>query len=78
MTVLAGCIHPAGASRDPDHRPHTVLVFVVSLQKAGLSVDQVAPRFSFFFAVGMPFFEEVGRHCVGMTCNHHSNHLSSM
>ena len=28
-------------------------------QQAGLTVDQVAPRLSFFFAVGMDFFSEV-------------------
>ena len=31
------------------------------LQEAGLSVDQVAPRFSFFFAVGVNFYEEVAK-----------------
>jgi methylmalonyl-CoA mutase len=30
-------------------------------QAAGLNVDQVAPRLSFFFAVGLNFFEEVGK-----------------
>lgn len=28
-------------------------------EQAGLTVDQVAPRLSFFFAVGMNFFQEV-------------------
>lgn len=30
-------------------------------QAAGLSVDQVAPRLSFFFAVGLNFYEEVAK-----------------
>jgi hypothetical protein len=30
-------------------------------QAAGLSVDQVAPRLSFFFAVGLRFYEEVAK-----------------
>lgn len=30
-------------------------------QAAGLTVDQVAPRLSFFFAVGLNFFEEIAK-----------------
>jgi hypothetical protein len=30
-------------------------------QDAGLKVDQVAPRLSFFFAVGLNFFEEIAK-----------------
>ena len=29
--------------------------------KAGATVDQIAPRFSFFFAIGMNFYEEVAK-----------------
>ncbi len=32
-------------------------------QAAGLSVDQVAPRLSFFFAIGMNFYEVLGPDC---------------
>jgi methylmalonyl-CoA mutase len=31
------------------------------LQAAGLEVDQVAPRLSFFFAVGLNFYEEIAK-----------------
>lgn len=31
------------------------------MQAAGLDVDQVAPRLSFFFAVGLNFYEEVAK-----------------
>ena len=31
------------------------------LQAAGLDVDQVAPRLSFFFAVGLNFYEEIAK-----------------
>ena len=30
-------------------------------QKAGLDVDAVAPRFSFFFAIGMNFYMEIAK-----------------
>lgn len=46
---------------------HTALTRLLLLptcrcaQEAGLSVDQVAPRLSFFFAVGINFFEEVAK-----------------
>lgn len=33
--------------------------YVKCAQKAGLDVDSVAPRFSFFFAIGMNFYMEV-------------------
>lgn len=32
--------------------------------KAGATVDQIAPRFSFFFAIGMNFYEEVTKLCA--------------
>lgn len=32
-----------------------------SAQAAGLDVDQVAPRLSFFFAVGLNFYEEIAK-----------------
>lgn len=35
--------------------------YVRAAQKAGLMVDQVAPRFSFFFAMGMNFYMEVAK-----------------
>eukprot|EP00197_Chlamydomonas_leiostraca_P007123 CAMPEP_0202862898 /NCGR_PEP_ID=MMETSP1391-20130828/3763_1 /ASSEMBLY_ACC=CAM_ASM_000867 /TAXON_ID=1034604 /ORGANISM="Chlamydomonas leiostraca, Strain SAG 11-49" /LENGTH=664 /DNA_ID=CAMNT_0049542493 /DNA_START=222 /DNA_END=2216 /DNA_ORIENTATION=+ len=37
------------------------LEYIRCAQRAGLGVDQVAPRFSFFFAVGMSFFEEIAK-----------------
>lgn len=36
-------------------------------EQAGLTVDQVAPRLSFFFAVGMNFFQEVRHGTSGNT-----------
>ena len=33
--------------------------YIRCAQKAGLSVDQVAPRLSFFWAIGMNFYTEV-------------------
>jgi methylmalonyl-CoA mutase len=35
--------------------------YIRTAQKAGLSVDDVAPRLSFFFAVGMNFFMEIAK-----------------
>ncbi|KAL4447610.1 hypothetical protein ABPG75_004829 [Micractinium tetrahymenae] len=37
------------------------LEYIRCAQQAGLTVDQVAPRLSFFFAVGMNFFSEVAK-----------------
>jgi methylmalonyl-CoA mutase len=37
------------------------LEYVRCAQAAGLSVDEVAPRLSFFFAIGMNFFEEIAK-----------------
>lgn len=34
--------------------------YVRAAEKAGLNVDAVAPRLSFFFAIGMNFYMEVG------------------
>lgn len=36
------------------------LEYIRCAQEAGLGVDHVAPRLSFFFAIGMNFFPEVG------------------
>ena len=35
--------------------------YIRAAQKAGLSVDQVAPRVSFFFAMGMNFYMEIAK-----------------
>ncbi len=35
--------------------------YVRAAEKAGLSVDEVAPRFSFFFGIGMNFYMEVAK-----------------
>ena len=35
--------------------------YIRAAQKAGLTVDQVAPRFSFFFAMGMNFYMEIAK-----------------
>lgn len=35
--------------------------YVRAAEKAGLKVDQVAPRFSFFFGMGMNFYMEVAK-----------------
>lgn len=35
--------------------------FSAGCQAAGLEVDQVAPRLSFFFAVGLNFYEEIAK-----------------
>lgn len=37
------------------------LEYIRRAQQAGLTVDQVAPRFSFFFAIGMNFYMEVAK-----------------
>lgn len=37
------------------------LEYIRAAQKAGLDVDQVAPRFSFFFGIGMNFYMEVAK-----------------
>jgi methylmalonyl-CoA mutase len=37
------------------------LEYIRAAQKAGLTVDQVAPRFSFFFAMGMNFYMEIAK-----------------
>ena len=59
--LCSGCpLQPAAPCTAPDcclhHTPHLCRRCA---QQAGLSVDQVAPRLSFFFAVGMDFFSEV-------------------
>ena len=35
--------------------------YIRTAQKAGLDVDQVAPRFSFFFGIGMNFYMEIAK-----------------
>jgi len=35
--------------------------YIRAAQKAGLTVDQVAPRVSFFFAIGMNFYMEIAK-----------------
>jgi methylmalonyl-CoA mutase len=35
--------------------------YVRAAERAGLSVDEVAPRFSFFFAIGMNFYMEIAK-----------------
>jgi methylmalonyl-CoA mutase len=37
------------------------LEYIRAAEKAGLTVDQVAPRFSFFFAIGMNFYTEIAK-----------------
>jgi methylmalonyl-CoA mutase len=37
------------------------LEYIRAAEKAGLTVDQVAPRFSFFFAIGMNFYMEIAK-----------------
>ena len=37
------------------------LEYIRAAQKAGNTVDEVAPRFSFFFAIGMNFYMEVAK-----------------
>jgi len=37
------------------------LEYIRAAEKAGLTVDEVAPRFSFFFAIGMNFYMEVAK-----------------
>jgi len=37
------------------------LEYIRCAQEAGLSVDAVAPRLSFFFAIGMNFYEEIAK-----------------
>jgi methylmalonyl-CoA mutase len=37
------------------------LEYIRAAQKAGLTVDEVAPRFSFFFAIGMNFYMEIAK-----------------
>ena len=37
------------------------LEYIRAAEKAGLNVDQVAPRFSFFFAMGMNFYMEIAK-----------------
>eukprot|EP01063_Lacrimia_lanifica_P003014 TRINITY_DN11625_c0_g1_i1.p1 TRINITY_DN11625_c0_g1~~TRINITY_DN11625_c0_g1_i1.p1 ORF type:complete len:730 (+),score=315.93 TRINITY_DN11625_c0_g1_i1:56-2245(+) len=37
------------------------LEYIRAAQKAGLTVDEVAPRLSFFFAIGMNFYMEVAK-----------------
>jgi len=37
------------------------LEYIRSAIAAGLSVDDVAPRFSFFFGIGMNFYMEVAK-----------------
>lgn len=37
------------------------LEYIRCAEQAGLTVDQVAPRLSFFFAIGMDFFSEVAK-----------------
>jgi len=35
--------------------------YIRAAERAGLSVDQVAPRVSFFFAIGMNFYMEIAK-----------------
>ena len=35
--------------------------YLISGMKAGLEVDQFAPRLSFFWAIGMRFYEEIAK-----------------
>lgn len=35
--------------------------YIRAAEKAGLSVDEVSPRFSFFFAIGMNFYMEIAK-----------------
>jgi len=37
------------------------LEYLRAAQKAGLAVDDVAPRFSFFFGIGMNFYMEIAK-----------------
>ena len=37
------------------------LEYIRTAQKAGLDVDDVAPRFSFFFGIGMTFYMEIAK-----------------
>ena len=37
------------------------LEYIRTAQKAGLDVDDVAPRFSFFFGIGMNFYMEIAK-----------------
>lgn len=37
------------------------LEYIRSAQNAGLTVDQIAPRFSFFFGIGMNFYMEIAK-----------------
>jgi methylmalonyl-CoA mutase len=37
------------------------LEYIRAAEKAGLTVDQAAPRFSFFFAMGMNFYTEIAK-----------------
>lgn len=37
------------------------LEYIRTAQKAGLHVDEVAPRFSFFFGIGMNFYMEIAK-----------------
>jgi methylmalonyl-CoA mutase len=37
------------------------LEYIRAAEKAGLSVDETAPRFSFFFAIGMNFYMEIAK-----------------
>lgn len=37
------------------------LEYIRAAQKAGLSCDDVAPRLSFFFGIGMPFYMEIAK-----------------
>ncbi len=35
--------------------------YIRAAEKAGLTVDEVAPRVSFFFAIGMNFYMEIAK-----------------
>ena len=37
------------------------LEYIRAAEKAGLTVDEAAPRFSFFFAIGMNFYMEIAK-----------------
>lgn len=37
------------------------LEYIRAAEKVGLTVDQVAPRFSFFFGIGMNFYMEIAK-----------------
>jgi methylmalonyl-CoA mutase len=63
ISVSGYHIHEAGASADLE-LAYTLadgLEYLRTAMRAGLDVDKVASRMSFFFAIGMSFFTEVGK-----------------